>query len=370
MEKLNICLVSTAITPDSQDGASKFFRGIFEYLRKKGHNVKLVTGKWNFDLNNSDIYQIDFIQRRFFWFPQFFLKTIKYLNSNDFDIIHGNGPKASLPIIFSNKDKFISTIHDLGPFETKFTVLPIEKYLIKYVVHKASYLTSCSDIIKNQINYYIQKVEPTRIINLYSAIEPMFKPYPNEAQKLRESIGIKGPILLYIGRIARYKGVEDIINAYKIVKRNIPNLNLIMGGTPDFSMTKIYQEWKSRYKDIHFIGFVPIDKMPIYYTMADIFITYSYASEGFGLTPIEAIACGTPVICSSMPAYREILQNNAIFVPPKSPHLLAQEIIKILSNEQERKILIENAMQFIKRYSWNSVGKKLEQLYYKFLKLN
>ena len=46
--------------------------------------------------------------------------------------------------------------------------------------------------------------------------------------------------------------------------------------------------------------------------MADIFITYSYAAEGFGLTPVEAIACGTPVICSSLPTFKEVLQDNAI----------------------------------------------------------
>ena len=101
--------------------------------------------------------------------------------------------------------------------------------------------------------------------------------------------------------------------------------------------------------------------------MGDIFITYSYASEGFGLTPIEAIACGTPVICSTMMAYKEVLQDNAIFVPPRNPRILAKEIVSLLKDHRKREILIEKAQKFIKRYSWDSVGKKLENIYYKFL---
>jgi len=140
-----------------------------------------------------------------------------------------------------------------------------------------------------------------------------------------------------------------------------------MGGKPDFSMERLYQEWKQKYKEIYFVGFVSDKEIPIYYSMGDIFVTYSYASEGFGLTPIEAIACGTPVICSSMIAYREVLQDNAIFVPPRNPQQLAKEIVNLLKDDTRRRALIEKAQKFVKRYSWDSVGKKLEVIYQKFL---
>ncbi|GAG75847.1 unnamed protein product, partial [marine sediment metagenome] len=190
---------------------------------------------------------------------------------------------------------------------------------------------------------------------------------PLEANKLKQQLQIEGPIILYIGRIAKYKGVDNIIKAYKIAKKEIPNLNLVMGGKPDFYMEKIYQEWKQKYKDIHFVGFVSEKEIPVYYSMGDVFVTYSYASEGFGLTPIEAIACGTPVICSSMIAYKEVLQNNAIFVPPRNSQQLAKEIVSLLKDDSKREALIKKAQNFIKRYSWDSVGQKLEKVYYKFL---
>ena len=132
-------------------------------------------------------------------------------------------------------------------------------------------------------------------------------------------------------------------------------------------MKKKFEEWKTHYKNIHFVGFIDDKELPHYYSMGDIFITYSYASEGFGLTPIEAIACGTPVICSTMTAYKEILQNNAIFVPPRNPQKLANKIVTLLKDDSKRKNLIQNAQKFIKRYTWDSVGKRLENIYRNFL---
>ncbi|MFX0177518.1 MAG: glycosyltransferase, partial [Candidatus Hodarchaeota archaeon] len=63
----------------------------------------------------------------------------------------------------------------------------------------------------------------------------------------------------------------------------------------------------------------------------------------------------------------EVIQNNAIFVPAKSPELLAKEIVRVLKDDNLRKNLIEQARNFIKRYTWDEVGKSLENLYFKLL---
>jgi glycosyltransferase involved in cell wall biosynthesis len=364
MKKLKICLISFKIPPDSQDGTAKFFRGIYDYLQGQGHNVKLLTGKWNYQLDDPDIIQIPIIKKRFLWFPFFCLGVIRYLRSHYFDIIHGNGPKGSLPIILANKRHFIATIHDLG----FFTRIPIERILLKMVAKKPTYITTCSETIKMDLKKFMPELNLNNIFNLYSAIEEKFRPYPKQAAKLKRKLGIKSPIIIYIGRITHYKGVDDIIKAYYLAKQQIKDLTLVIGGKPDFRTQNKYDEWKQKYEDIEFVGFLPKDEIPYYYSMADIFITYSYTFEGFGLTPIEAIACGTPVICSSLPVFKEVLQNNAIFVPPRSPSQLADAIVRLLQNEEKREKLITNAQNFINRYSWKSVGRKLEKVYTRFIK--
>jgi glycosyltransferase involved in cell wall biosynthesis len=367
MKKLKICLVSLTFAPDSQDGGAKFLTGVFNYLKSRGHEVKVITGLWNRKLDDPDIIQMKIIKKNFLWVPQFTFYVIKYLKENKFDIIHGNGPKGSMPLLLLKNLNFISTIHDLGPIETSFSRIPFERFLIKKTIKKAKFITTCSESIKQQILSIYEGIPSHKIFNLYSAIESKFKPYVAESKILKEKLGFNGPILLYIGRIANYKGVQDIINAYNIVKNQIEDLELVIGGTPDFSMKGTYQIWKIKYPDIHFVGFVPTNQIAIYYTMADVFITYSYASEGFGLTPIEAIACGTPVICSDIKVFREVLQDNAIFVKPKSPKLLSEAIYKLLTNENDRIKLIEKGQNYIKRFSWDSVGNKMEEIYKKIL---
>lgn len=370
MKKLRICLISLKVYPDGSDGEAVVIRGYYDYLKKRGHKVKLLTGKWTKELSDPDIIQFDIINKKFLWIPHFIIKVFKYLLEHDFDIVHGNGPKGTFPIILINKKRIISTIHDLGPFETHSSRISLEKYLIKFVATKASYLTTVSNMVKREFKYYFPQIKNEKIQVIYNGVTDNFRPYPKKAKQLKHSLGIKGPILIYIGRIAPNKGVEYIIKAFRIAKKTFSDLNLIIGGKPDFSMKLKYERWKNQYNDILFTGLIPEEKLPIYYSMADIFITYSHSSEGFGLTSIEAIACGTPVICSSLLVYKEILQNNAIFVPPKNPKLLSQKILTLLKNEEKRDQLIKKAQDFIKRYKWDNVGENLEKFYYTLLKSN
>ncbi|NVM17790.1 MAG: glycosyltransferase family 4 protein [Candidatus Lokiarchaeota archaeon] len=368
MKKLKICLISLTVSPDGADGEAKVIRAHFEYLKQQGHNVKLITGKWNKDLGNPDIIQFDLIRKRFFWVPHFYYKVIKYLRTNNFDIIHANSAKAALPIILVGRKRFICTIHDFTPFETKLTTVPLERLLIKFISKRASKIMTVSNFVKREFLHYIPRIDRNKIATIYNGIEEKYKPYPLEAQRLKEKLHIQGPVLLYIGRIAPYKGVANIIEAYRLVKTENPNVNLVIGGKPDYLMEKEFNKWRETYKDVHFMGYLPEDEVPYYFSMGDIFLTYSSSSEGFGLTPLEAISCGTPVICSSILVYREILGDSALFVPPGDSLKLAEKIKILLNDIELRNNLVKKAQIFIKKYSWNSVGKRLEKEYLEFLK--
>ena len=369
MKKLKICLISLTVSPDSADGEAKVIRALFEYLKKQGHSVKLVTGKWNKDLDTPDIIQFDLIRKRFLWVLHFYFKVIRYLRRNKFDIVHANSAKAALPVILSRQKKFICTIHDFTPFETQLTKIPVEKLLIKFVSRRASSIVTVSNFVKQEFQHFIPNIDKNKIQTIYNGIDEKYKPYPNEAQKLKEKLNIHGPVLLYVGRITQYKGVKSIIEAYRLIKSENPNLNLVIGGKPDFLMEKEYINWVADYEDVRFLGFIPETDIPFYFSMGDIFITYSSSSEGFGLTSLEAISCGTPVICSAISVYKEILEDHALFVPPRNPIKLAEKIKLLLRDDDLRNQLVNDAQKYIQKYSWNAVGKRLENEYEKFLNL-
>ena len=369
MKNLKICLVSLTVSPDSADGEAKVVRAHFDYLKKKGYDVKLISGKWNTDLNHPDIIQFDLIRKRFLWVLHFNYKVIKFLRNHEFDIIHANSAKAAIPILLSNRKQFFTTIHDFTPFETQLTKFPIEKYLIKLIANHSSIITTVSKTVKSKFKKFLPKIESTKIFTVYNGIDERFKTYPRKSEELKHRLGLEGPILLYIGRITAYKGVEHIIKAYKIVKNTLPNVNLVIGGTPDFIMKKQYQKWKQENQDISFVGYVSEEDLPYYYSMADIFINFSSSSEGFGLTPLEALACGTPIICSSIDVYEEIFADSAIFVSPKNSKDLAKSIIRLLRDEELRSKLIQKAKKVLAKYNWDAVINRLEKIY-DFFNLN
>lgn len=355
-----ICLVTLAFFPDKKDGSAKIASSIYNYLNDNGYNIKVITAKWNVDLKDPNIIQINIIKKRFFWFPQFIFNVFRMLIKQKFDIFHGNGSRVCFPFLFK---KYITTIHDLGPFEAKFSKFPALPVLIKLNAIRAKKITTPSQIIRKGLKYYIPKLDINKIKCVYNPIDPKFKPNLKQGKSIKAKLNLKGPTILYIGRIAFYKGVDDLISAYYIAKRVIPDLNLVVGGKPTLKMVSTYNDWKKKYTDIKFLGMIPEEEIQNYYSMADVFITYSNASEGFGLTPIEAIACGTPIICSNLPAYREILGNNAIFVPPKEPELLAEKIKYFFKNEKIRKKLISKSQELAKKYSIETFGKNLLSIY-------
>ncbi|TXT63349.1 MAG: GDP-mannose-dependent alpha-(1-6)-phosphatidylinositol monomannoside mannosyltransferase [Promethearchaeota archaeon] len=363
MEDLKICLISIKIAPDCERTG---FEGIYDYLIKKGYDVKLLTGKWNYILNDPNIIQYHILKSRYLWAPEFVYRVAKYLNTHKFDIIHGNKPKSSLPILFSNKKKFISTIHDLGPFEAYYALGSLQKLLVSRIVQESTYITVPSYHTKLGLKNVIPKLNLSKIKVIYNGIDKKFHPRPNEAKKLKQKFDLKGPIILYLGRIARYKGVEDIIKAYIYAKKKIKNLTLIIAGKPDFEMQNTYNLWKKKYQRILFTGFIPDDLVPVYYSMADILIAYSSGSEGFGNTPLEALACGTAVICSNLDVYKEILDEKAVFVPVKSPRLLSDQIIYLLENRDAREQLIKKGQEILPKYTWDAMGKRLEKIYFTF----
>ncbi|QEE16004.1 glycosyltransferase family 4 protein [Promethearchaeum syntrophicum] len=365
MRKLKICIISAGAFPDHKDGSANYIRGLYDALKSRGHDLTMLTAKWGDGFNDKNIITVDVPKRRILWVPKFYFKFRKYIKTHDFDIIQGNGSRGSLPVMFTKKP-YITLIHDMGPFEADFTKIPILKWLERRNANKAKQIITNSEITKTGI-IEIMGGSKEKIHTVYCGYDPSFKPQPKRAKELKQNLGIEGPVIYYVGRIAFYKGVDHIIEAYYHAKKEIPKLNLVIGGKPTLKMKDTVEKWKKENPDVNFVGLVKEEDMSTYYSMGDVFVTYSFASEGFGITPVESIACGTPVICSTMPAYQEILQDNAIFVERQRPDLLAKAFIDFFHHPEKNQEMMTKATEFIKRYTWDAVADRVEKVYENFL---
>jgi glycosyltransferase involved in cell wall biosynthesis len=184
------------------------------------------------------------------------------------------------------------------------------------------------------------------IVSGYGINHNVFYPRP----KILDNIG--GVKVMGIFRGVEYKGDEDLINALNIVSEKIPNITLIMVGNKS-NLLKIAKDIKFNYI---FFENPTDDKLAELYSSVDLFVFASHI-EGFGLPPLEAMACGCPVVTTDCLGVRDFVidSENALLVSPRNPKALADGIIRVLTNEKLKEKLRKKGLETAKNFSWTKV---------------
>lgn len=186
--------------------------------------------------------------------------------------------------------------------------------------------------------------------------------YPRE-NILTDVYGLK---IMGIFRGLAYKGDKDLIEALNIVSQKIPNITLIAVSSKEIFL-KMLNKNTCKFNYILFDR-PDDDKMAQLYSSADVFVFPSHV-EGFGLPPLEAMACGTPVVTTDCLGVRDYVVNgkNAIVVPPQNPNALADAVINVLTNKMLAKKLRDNGLKTAKAFTWDKVTEKIENIFLKSL---
>lgn len=179
--------------------------------------------------------------------------------------------------------------------------------------------------------------------------------YPENAERISNKLRILIPY-----RKEEWKGVEDGIKAFQIAKREHPDLQLVVfGPKPE----------KGELPDNTEFHFLPVkDKLREIYNSCDIFV-FPSRCEGFGLPPMEAMACRRPVVTTNVGAVPDytIPEKTALVSPPASPEALAQNIIRLIENERLREEIAEAGYRHIlKNFSWEKAVGELERVFKKY----
>lgn len=171
----------------------------------------------------------------------------------------------------------------------------------------------------------------------------------------------------------KYKGLDYLLKALKIVKLKIDDVKLIVGGEGKLLdyYTKMAHELGLK-NNIEFRGFIPHEKIVEYYNRSNVFILPSISSkqEGFGIVALEALACETPVISTDIVGVADDLKksNAGIIIPPKNVDKLAQAIIELLTHPEMSKEMGINGRRLVqKKFTWSKIAKMTEDLYKKVL---
>jgi len=349
-------------------------------IAKRGHEVHIFTTSFN--VNDSISKYENITIHRYGTILKFknanfslniFRKPLKY----QLDIIHAhaNYPPADLAALIYAKKKnipMVVTLHGLPDenydrFLQKLLKSFYSKFLLQGLLNNAEFIISpSSGLIKE--SEFLTKTRG-KVIVIPNGISLAEYKISNTLEECRNilKLPIDKKIILYLGALEPYKGVDVLIKSMPKIIKQIQDVKLIIAGTGkmDDELKNLANKLKvERY--IQFVGFVKESLKPFYYKSAEIFVLPSISRlECFGIVNLEAMACGTPVIASRITGIPEIVENgkNGLLVPPKDSEALADAIIYLLENEEVRKKMGENGRMKVENYSWERIAEDTERIY-------
>lgn len=216
-------------------------------------------------------------------------------------------------------------------------------------------------------------VPADRIQTIYSAPDPAFTAEADGREHdntTLERYSIRKPFILYAGTIRPQKNVPRLIEAFAVLRGELENhpdisdLRLVIIGDELSKNPSVRRAVvSSRVENfVRFLGFVPMETLRVFYRAASAF-AFPSVYEGFGLAPLEAMACGTPVVASNLPSLLEAVGDAAELVSPDNVFDIARGIRDVLLDRQRRETLISAGLAQSKRFDWDNTARQVLSIY-------
>lgn len=210
-------------------------------------------------------------------------------------------------------------------------------------------------------------VPPDKVEAIHCGVDAQYRPIDDDAllDRFRTRHGLPEHFLLYLGTLEPRKNVGRLVEAYARLRREHPvSHKLVLGGAKGWLYDRIFSRVQELHleKDVLFADYIPYDELPLWYNCADIFI-YPSLYEGFGLPPLEAMACATPVITSSVSSLPEVVGAAAIMVNPLDVDALADAMARVLLDSDLRQQLRLAGPRQAARFPWSETATRTMELY-------
>lgn len=276
------------------------------------------------------------------------------------------------------KIPYVVTYHALGHIRRLFQgdndQFPPERLEIERQTMAAAdaIIAECPQDREDMIQYY--DVSPKKIVVVPCGVN-LQEMYPIDKQMARLMLKLppKEKVILQLGRIVPRKGVDNVIQALAHLNCRKENIRLIIvgGGLEFFQHNHELQRLRLLAKSlgisyaVQFVGHKNREELKYFYSAADLFITTPWY-EPFGITPLEAMACGTPVIGANVGGikYSVVDGQTGKLVPPRDPKALSEAITEMLAQPERLQKMGEKAISRVQKlFTWDRVATNLGKLY-------
>ena len=244
-----------------------------------------------------------------------------------------------------------------------------KKYLSNNIdswIRHADRILTISKSAKIDISKYL-KVPEAKISIIPCGVDTsvFFPQSEKEVARARKKYGIKGNYVLYVGNIEPRKNLVRLIKAYRKVYDKHSDLSLVLVGGDGWENGDIIQaineSIEEGYPIIRPSEYVPDKDLPALYTGA-MMLAHPARYEGFGISPLQAMACATPVIVANNSSMPEVVLDTGLYVNASSVDDIENKILAYYENENLRKVNIQKGFERVKQYSWDKSASKLLEL--------
>lgn len=292
------------------------------------------------------------------------------LQKEKIDIYHV--PQNGIGLCDSIRCKKVITIHDLIPYIMPETVG--KGYLLKFlkevpdIIQYVDAIITVSNWSKKDILKFFP-IDSEKVYVTPLATDIKYKALDKEwcRYMIEKKLNIKKPFLLYIGGFSPRKNVRSLLMAFSRIYHDLNKdyVLVITGSLRDEgnSLKELCDNLQIS-SQVIFTGFIEEDMLPLLYNAAELFVYPSFY-EGFGLPPLEAMSCGTPVITSNVSSIPEVVGDAGILIDPYDTSNLMEALVNTLNNEPLKEQLSKAGLNRASQYSWKRTASETLDTYKK-----
>ena len=265
----------------------------------------------------------------------------------------------------------VITCHDVIPLLAAEGVIPVHvpatvartfRMRVRYLA-RARVVIVGSAVTRQTLERHTS-VRPDRIAVIPYGIGSAFRPMPGRREQSRASAGIdmRSPVVLQVASSGRYKNTPAVLQAIALLRSRLPQVVLVRIGAPFYEDEATLARELGIASTIRHLGEVDDQALVEWYNAADALVFPSWW-EGFGWPPLEAMACGTPVVASTAPAIAEVTGDAAILVAPEDPAALAHEVHQVLLDKALAESLRQKGLLRAREYDWTRAATSTAAVY-------
>lgn len=265
--------------------------------------------------------------------------------------------------------KRLVTIHDAFPYVYPASHNWLDnwryRWMLPWVARRADVVLTDSECSRRDLIHYLALPKP-QVRTIYLGGDLRFRPVTdvNALSAMRARYKIEHPYLLYVGGVNARKNIARLLEAFAQVRARQPDVRLVIGGKRQWQTGEIDRTFQrlNLADAVQWTGYVRDEDLPALYSGAAAFV-FPSLYEGFGLPPLEAMACGTPVITSNVSSLPEVVGDAALTVDPYDVGALAAAIERALTDEPLRAELRARGLARAAQFTWERAARDTMNVY-------